>query len=131
MKHITSIFLLSLLSFTSQAQYTIKGKVTSFCKGHESDSLLVRLIIEGEQEISTDLDGNFEFVAEYEGMHEISVPAGSDGPYEAFYAKLYVTESIDNALIILEYSIDCDFDNELTPIKMPKHKKYRVLKNHQ
>jgi hypothetical protein len=108
------------------SQYTIKGKVISICKGHVEEPLgFIKIHLDGETPINTDGYGNFEF-QNISGLYKISISTIDQMP---FNSEIKVTENIENALIILEYGFDCDFDNLLKKIRVPKFKNHTIIEN--
>jgi hypothetical protein len=126
MKQISATILFLLITCGLFSQHTFKGKVISVCNGNIEEPLgFIKVHLNGETLVNTDAYGSFE-VQDISGLHQISINTGSHAP---FNSEINVTDNIENVLIILEYRIDCDFDNLLIQKKKPKFKDYLILEN--
>jgi hypothetical protein len=124
MKQISATILFLFITCGLFSQHTFKGKVILVCNGNIEEPLgFIKVHLNGETLVNTDAYGSFE-VQDISGLHQISINTGSHAP---FNSEINVTENIENVLIILEYRIDCDFDNLLIQKKKPKFKDYLIL----
>jgi hypothetical protein len=126
MKQISATILLLFITSGIYSQHTFKGKVISICKGHIEEPVgFVKVYFDSKTFIYTDGNGGFEF-QNISGSHTISIHTGS---HTQFDSKIEVNENIENALIVLEYDIDCEFDNLISQKKRPKFKDFLIIEN--